>query len=169
MDHRRHIQGGVMAVKLSNQVVLAGALLVAGFFTADGTVHAIVKTRAAQNVDFSHYRSYEWLPPRVLLNTGLEEEDAVVAAMIKAAVGQELSLRGLQELPSGASIQVATIGRYSHRGTLVVNLIDQATQRSVWVGLATGRFDKPDQLESKVRQAVAKIFSRYPVRRVSRR
>ena len=93
----------------------------------------------------------------------------MVAAMIKAAVGQELSLRGLQELPSGASIQVATIGRYSHRGTLVVNLIDQVTQKSVWVGLATGRFDNPDQLESKVRQAVAKIFSRDPVRRLSRR
>ena len=158
-----------MAVKLSNQVVLAGALLVAGFFTAGGIAHAIVKTRAAQNVDFSHYRSYEWLPPRVLLNTGLEEEDAVVAAMIKASVGQELTLRGLQELPSGAGIQVVIISRYSHRGTLVVNLIDQATQRSVWVGLATGRFDKPDQLESKVRQAVAKMFSRYPVRRLSRR
>ena len=48
-----------MAVKLSNQVVLAGALLVAGFFTAGGIAHAIVKTRAAQNVDFSRYRSYE--------------------------------------------------------------------------------------------------------------
>jgi hypothetical protein len=158
-----------MTVKLSNQVALTGALLVAGFFTADGIAHAIVKTQAAQNVDFSRYRSYQWLPPRVLLNTGLVEEDLVAAAMIRAAVGQELTLRGLLELPSGASIQVATIGRYSHRGTLVVNLIDQATQKSVWVGLATGTFDKPDQLESKVRQAVAEIFSKYPVRRVSHR
>ena len=158
-----------MAVKLSNQVALAGALLVAGFFTAGGIAHAIVKTQAAQNVDFSRYGSYQWLPSRVLLPTGLVEDNSAVAAMIRAAVGQELTLRGLQELPSAASIQVATIGRYSDQGTLVVNLIDQATQRSVWVGLATGRFDKPDQLESKVRQAVAKMFSRYPVRRLSRR
>ena len=61
------------------------------------------------------------------------------------------------------------LDRRLHWGTLVVNLIDQVTQKSVWVGLATGRFDKPDQLESKVRQAVAKMFSRYPVRRLSRR
>ena len=50
-------------------------------------------------------------------------------------------------------------------GTLVVDLLDAATKRIVWRGLASGELDpsaKPDKREKNINKATAKLFKHYP-------
>lgn len=50
-------------------------------------------------------------------------------------------------------------------GTLIVNLIDNKSDKVVWQGFASGIL-KPEDIndKAKIRQAVSSIFSRYPYR-----
>jgi Domain of unknown function (DUF4136) len=152
---------------------------------------AKVKVLVDAKGDLSQYRTYQWLPPRVLKKTGLEENDDVVAPVIKVAVNKELAKLGLKEVPENADIQIsawafreaspqieayvygsyddwyfggtpATLGRYNHSGTLVIGLIDPKTKKSVWGAASTGSFEKPSQLESRVNKAASEIFGKYP-------
>jgi hypothetical protein len=152
---------------------------------------AKVKVIVEAKGDLSQYRTYQWLPPRVLKKTGLEENDDVVAPVIKAAVNKQLAKLGLTEAPANADVQIsawafrqaspqveayvygsyddwyfggtpATLGRYNNSGTLVIGLIDPKTKKSVWGALSTGSFEKPSQLESRVNKAASEIFGKYP-------
>jgi hypothetical protein len=152
---------------------------------------AKVKVLVEAKSDLSQYRTYQWLPPRVLKKTGLEENDSVVAPVIKMAVNKELAKLGMKELADNADVQIsswafrevspqveayiygsyddwyfggtpATLGRYNQSGTLVVGLIDPKTKKSVWGALSTGSFEKPSQLESRVNKAASEIFGKYP-------
>ncbi len=67
-----------------------------------------VKTFLGPGADLSRYKTYEWLPPRVLAKTGLLEGDPQYSPLIKAAVGKQLQARGLREVPSGGDLQIAT-------------------------------------------------------------
>jgi Domain of unknown function (DUF4136) len=152
---------------------------------------AKVKVLVEAKSDLSQYRTYQWLPPRVLKKTGLEENDSVVAPVIKMAVNKELAKLGMKEVADNADVQIsswafrevspqveayiygsyddwyfggtpATLGRYNQSGTLVVGLIDPKTKKSVWGALSTGSFEKPSQLESRVNKAASEIFGKYP-------
>ena len=137
---------------------------------------AKVKSQIGQGARFSEYKTYQWLPPRVLMKTGLVENDDVVAPVIRRAIDRELARVGLVEVAEHGDLEVATlamresnpqveaiiypggldwgvgapittIGRYNHTGTLVINLIETATKKSAWAALSTDNFDKPSQLE----------------------
>jgi hypothetical protein len=158
-----------------------------------------VKAQFDKSIDFSRYKTYQWLPPRVLKKTGLEENDAVISPMIKAAVNRELQKRHLMEVPQGGDLQVSSvalaesipnidaliypgnipvaagtlnqpimgpvgsIGRYNKEGTVVVNLIDSATKKTAWVGLATGSVNGSDY-EPVINKAATDMFKKYPVK-----
>lgn len=143
-------------------------------------------------MNFSGYKTYTWLPPKVLANTGVEENDPEYAPLIKAAVDRELSQKGLTEVPTGGDLEVATlalarsipqlegyiftgvpadfftyatatVGRYNREGTLVVNLIDARTQTSAWCGMATETIDtNKGGGKKKIGPAAAKLFKKYP-------
>ncbi len=130
-----------------------------------------VQTATGTNIDMSRYKTYQWLPPKVLTKTGVVENDPVVAPAIKAAVNRELAAKGLKEVAEGGdllvsalalrsaspqleavlfpvtavnldfSTPIATMGRYNHEGTLAVNLIDAKTQKFAWFGMATESID----------------------------
>ena len=155
---------------------------------------AKVKVYAAKGVDLAAYKTYEWLPPKILGKGGVVESDPEFAPLIKAAFNKQLALRGLQEVPSGGDLQVATLalaesipqleavlfqgniemdygtpiatmGRYNREGTLVINLIDPKTKKSAWTGLARETIDnKPGAGKKKIDQAAADIFKKYPVK-----
>ena len=155
---------------------------------------AKIKTQIGKDAIFSRYRTYEWLPTRVLRNTGLVDDDPVVSPVIRAAVDKELARLGLvpaetgrgdlqiatlalrESIPQleafiypgglewGFGDPIATIGRYNNEGTLVINLIDTASQKSAWAAMAKETFDKPEQLEAKINKAVAAMFKKYPKR-----
>ena len=72
-------------------------------------VHAgKAKAHAAPGIDLSKYKTYQWLPTRVLRKTGLVENDPVLTPIIKNAVNRELKQLGLTEVSEGGDLQVAT-------------------------------------------------------------
>jgi hypothetical protein len=54
------------------------------------------------------YKTYQWLPPRVLTNTGIVENDDKVSPAVKAAVNRELTARGLVEVEHGGELLIST-------------------------------------------------------------
>jgi len=124
-----------------------------------------------KDADFAHYKTYQWLPTRILTKTGLVEDEPDTTPIVKAAVNRQLAAKGLQQVDTGGDLLVstmittdataqvealifpgtiayhsgaapiATVGRYNRRGTLAVNLIDARTQESAWVCMATKSID----------------------------
>ena len=167
-------------------VVLATLSLVPECFAGKVQVWMDNKT------DLTHYKTYQWLPPKLLGKTGMVENDPEFAPLIKDAINGELSRKGLKEVPEGGDLQVsalalaqsipqlegfiftgatpdfftapvATVGRYNREGTLVVNLIDTKTQKSAWCGMAKESIDnKPGAGKKKIGPAAAKLFKKYP-------
>jgi hypothetical protein len=130
-----------------------------------------VQSWVGKDADFSRYKTYEWLPVRVLTKTGVVENDQTAAPLIRAAVNRQLALIGLKEVEKGGDLQVsagalsesipqvealimpmgadgldyatpiATIGRYNKEGTLVVNLLIGGTKKFAWLGIAKESID----------------------------
>jgi hypothetical protein len=69
---------------------------------------AKTKTFVNAKVDLSTYKTYQWLPPRALTNTGIVEDDPTVTPSIKAAVNCELKARGLVEVERGGELLRST-------------------------------------------------------------
>jgi hypothetical protein len=144
----------------SATAVLTFALLGASSGRADDKV----KTQTTPGTDFTQYRTYQWLPPRVLTKTGVVENHPA-NPLVKEAVDRQLREKGMSEVSEAGDLQVATtvltesipqveavllagpdnmmygtpiatMGRYNNQGTLVVNLIDAKTKKTAWIGLA---------------------------------
>jgi hypothetical protein len=94
-------------VKIMSRVLHAGAVFV--FISSlINPCLAKVKTFVNANVDLNTYKTYQWLPPRVLTNKGIVEDDPTVGPAIKAAVNHELKARGLVEVEQGGELLVST-------------------------------------------------------------
>jgi hypothetical protein len=146
-------------MKTSYQILSLTLLLAQPIFAGE------VKTQTARNADFSHYKTYQWFPPRVLTNVG-EVENHPANPILKAIIGRQLAQKGLSELAEGADLQIqvtaltdttpqleavvyayfpgdwsptqiASLGRYNRTGTLCLNLIDRRTKKSAWFAMAT--------------------------------
>jgi len=150
-----------------------------------------VRTQSAPDVDLSKYKTYQWLPTRVLRNTGLVENDPVLTPLIKQAVNRELTQRGMTEVAEGGDLQVAagittsfvpqveavympgpdfyfgtpvaTMGRYNKKGALILNLIDPKTKKSAWAGVAEEDLkNTQDEGQKKIAKAAENLFKKYP-------
>ena len=145
-----------------------------------------------KNIDFSQYKTYQWLPPKLLTKGGVVEDDASFAEIIKNAINRELTQKGLRQVAQGGDLEVstlalrqaiaqlegfifpgdapdfftapvATMSRYNHEGTLVVNLIDAKTQKSAWCGMAKETIGRNYGAgKKKIAPAAAKMFKKYP-------
>jgi hypothetical protein len=154
-----------------------------------------LQTFAGTNVDFGSYKTYQWMPPRVLAKTGIVEDDPVIAPIIKASVNRELIARGLTEVNEGGDLQVitcalnayipqleavifpagtpydyptslSTIGRYNREGTLAISLVDSRTKKFAWAGMITESIDnKPGAGARKIPKATEKLFKKYPIKK----
>lgn len=154
-----------------------------------------VKTQLRPGTNLGQYKTYEWLPTRVLTGSGIVENDPVLTPLIKEAVNRELKERGLTEVTSGGDLQVAagitthavpqveavwfagptdltyatpiaTMGRYNRKGSLIVNLIDPKTKKSAWAGLAEEDLsDTQGAGQKKISKAADKMFKKYPVKK----
>jgi hypothetical protein len=130
-----------------------------------------VQSWVGKEADFSRYKTYQWLPVRVLTKTGVVENDDVAAPLIRESVNRQLTQKGLKEVAEGGDLQVsafalsesipqieavilpagaagldfatpiATMGRYNKEGTLIVNLIISGTKKSAWLGMAKESVD----------------------------
>ncbi len=154
-----------------------------------------IKTFVGSNVDFASYKTYQWLPTKVLGSTGVVEDDPTLSPIIRSAVNRELTARGLKEVPEGGDlqvvtfalnayipqleayifptgvpydypIQVAAMGRYNREGTLAINLIDSRTKKSAWAGMITESIaNKPNAGAKKIPKATETLFKKYPVKK----
>jgi hypothetical protein len=153
--------------------LLLSILLTLPIFACD------VKTQTAKNADFSHYRTYQWFPPRVLTNVG-EVENHPANPILKEVIGRQLAQKGLEELADGADLQiqataltdttpqleavvfayfpgdwsptqVASLGRYNRTGTLCLNLIDRRTNKSAWFAMVTESLPMGDLKPEQIR------------------
>jgi len=172
---RSHIAGSrIIAGKMRHQprILLSsvrGAVLCAIALSPcfAGKVQVVV----GPGVDFSQYKTYQWLPTKTLTKTGVVEDEPTTTPIVKEAVNRELSARSLQEVASGGDLQVTTViltesnpqlesaafpgthaydygiptdiamGRYNRQGTLVINLIDAKTKKTAWAGMAAKTID----------------------------
>jgi len=128
---------------------------------------ADVKFVTGKDADFATYKTYQWLPTRILTSGGVVEDEPVTTPLVKEAVNKQLAAKGLKEVASGGDLQVSTmiltessaqleaiwfpgsyayqdggaapvtIGRYNKHGTLLVNLIDTRTMKSAWAAMAS--------------------------------
>lgn len=151
-----------------------------------------VRAHLAPGVDTTQYKTYQWLPTRVLRSTGLIENDPVLTPLIKEAVNRELAELGLTEVSGSADLQIAagitthavaqveavlfagpydldfatpiaTMGRYNHKGSLIVNLIDTKTKKSAWAGVAEEDIQKtPGSGQKKIAKAARNLFKKFP-------
>ena len=90
------------------------------FLIAAGSLIAgDVKVFPVPKTDYAAYKTYNWLPPRLLTASGLVEDDPTIAPLIKKAVNRELAKKGFTEVPSGGSVQIVSIGMST--GTLMLD------------------------------------------------
>jgi hypothetical protein len=159
-----------------------------------------VKTVTGSGADFSRYKTYEWLPGRILTKQGIVEERPELTPLVKATVNAQMTARGFREVPKDADIQVAyfamvdadpqleailwtswvtpanasqawgwggspvVLGRVNHKGILAINLIDPKPQTSLWAALCSDSVETPAEVKRKLPKAVAKAFSKFPVK-----
>ncbi len=151
-----------------------------------------VKTSLDPKADMTKYKTFSWYPTRVLTKTGVVESDDHWVPLIKGVVREQLLAQGLQEVPSGGDMMVATyglrdasaqlegvlypggvnwglgipvasIGRYNFAGTLVVNLTDTKTNKPLWMAVATDSLKSDfSDADEKAKKAAKKMFSKYP-------
>ena len=165
-------------------------LIVAGPL-AERCLAGKVRVEIGAGADFARYKTYQWLPPKVLMSSGVVENEPVIGPAMKDAINRQLSDKGLREVAEGGDLQVsalalreaipqleavvfggpemmyaepiATMGRYNHEGTLVVNLIDTRTKKSAWLGMAKETIDRGEGTGlKKLPAAAAKLFKKYP-------
>jgi hypothetical protein len=168
-------------------ILAALSLAVAGpVFAGD------VQAFTAKGVDLSAYKTFKMLPARVLTKSGIQENDPVYSPYIVASVRKELTGKGLKEVADNPDMEVATgglgrafpqlealiysfavdadwgsapiatVGRYNKEGTVLVNLIDPRTKKSVWFGMASRAMGKPSSTDSMIAKATASLFKKYP-------
>ena len=151
-----------------------------------------VQSFPAPGATLSSYTTFRLLPTRLLTGMGVVENDPDVSPFIVAALRKELTRKGLAEVAEGADLEVScgalavgipqvealvfspmnnalwgtapitTIGRYNREGTLIVNLIDRRTNKSVWLGVAKRALGKPSSRKKDIDKAAEAMFKKYP-------
>jgi hypothetical protein len=168
-------------------VVLATAL-----FPPFDCSAADVKTYPGRDVDFTQFKTYQWLPTRVLGKAGIVEDEPTLGPLLRTAVNKQLIKVGLTESNGPADLQVAvfglreadahleavifsfipdaewgtsprfTVGRFTHKGALVVNLIDTKTKKSAWAGVSKKSIRPTGVRPEDIEKATANLFKKYP-------
>ncbi|MCC7155008.1 MAG: DUF4136 domain-containing protein [Bryobacterales bacterium] len=88
------------SLRLAAAALLFAAALVAGE----------VKSYPKPDVDFTQFKTYEWVAPRVLTRSGILEDDPDFAPLIRKAINKQLSAKGLQEVKTGGDLRVQAGG-----------------------------------------------------------
>jgi hypothetical protein len=80
------------------------------FLVAPVLLVAKVKIFPSKKHDVSTYKTYQWLPPRVMTRQGLLEDDPVLTPIIKKIVNEHLIRKGYTEVQEGAELKLLTGG-----------------------------------------------------------
>ena len=170
-------------------VLMFCSLLLGGCATVD-TSDIEVVTRSSPEARFGSYRTYTWLETAQIVNDPLgqwEPPGFDADAAVKAMVDRELGKRGIRETGNTAALRV-TFGagiemtafevheggqsgfpsmQTVPKGALVVVLVDSASYRPVWVGVAGADVQRQPEADAMYRRldyVVTEMFRALPVR-----
>jgi len=144
-----------------------------------------VKVDFEKGTDFSRYKTYDWVPGQT------PAENPVNHIRITRAVERELELKGLKKSMETPDLRVTYLAKIEKKlkgqgyqtsspwqassdlrtvvdfkkvseGTLIVELIDNATKLTVWRGVATQPAPPPDEVGPVIDTAVKKVLTAYP-------
>jgi len=160
-----------------------------------------VGSHIERGTDFTRYRTYAWGPADALpVSDQRLRENPFFVDDVHGAIDTELQDRGLRPVTSEPAdllihYHAAVIGRVEvpsrvgplrdcvgercrtevteyDAGTLVIDVVDAATQRVIWRGWAEHRLedmlDDPRQVRRRVRDAVHRMAERLPLTIVGR-
>src|SRR5262245_46717362 len=66
-----------------------------------------IRADVGPGADFARYKTFQWLPTRVLTSSGVVENDPVLTPLLKDAINRQLIQRGLTEVAEGGDLQVS--------------------------------------------------------------
>lgn len=170
-------------------VLMFCSLLLAGCATVD-TSDIEVVTRTSPEARFGSYRTYAWLETAQIVNDPLgqwEPPGFDADAAVKAMVDRELGKRGMRATGNTADLLVTFVAGIEMtafevregvesvlpslqtvpKGALVVVLVDSASKRPVWVGVAGAdlqRQPEADAVHRRLDYVVTEMFRTLPVR-----
>ncbi len=149
-----------------------------------------VATRFDPAADFSHYRTYKWLPRKPMGPSARMRKLTPVEQQIIADVERELAAKGMQKLVKGEPDLWVTyhirvkdkidVNHYGYRywrhgprgrvvevhrykkGTIVIDLIDRQAKQLVWRGWASSVLNHPGEVTEKIDRALHKLFREFP-------
>jgi hypothetical protein len=139
-----------------------------------------VKTVVPKDGNLAQYKTYTWLPPRVLTKMGIAE-DHPANAVLKDIVTKHLAAVGLTEVAKGGDLEIQTLvftvsvpqleaviigegynfdygtivaamGRYNREGTLAINMIDPKIKKSAWAGMVTNNINRGELPPNELRE-----------------
>src|SRR5213594_2852269 len=105
-----------------------------------------------RTADFRARRTYAWMK-------GTEAPNTLVEKRIRAAVDDQLRAKGLTRVEGEADLHDYTTG------TLVVDLVDPASNKLIWRGVATealGINPNPEKVSKKVLKVTRSMFRDFP-------
>ena len=153
---------------------------------------AEVKTAVAKDVDLSRYKTYLFLPSKLLTKQGVVDGDDRISPLIAKSVKEQLTKKGFKEVKESPDFEVvtwalsesipqleavlfapygyidwgtapiSTVGRYNRHGTLAVNLVDVKTNKSIWAGMVTRALNKPSRVGSDIDKGASDLFKKFP-------
>lgn len=162
-------------------IALAALGLVLAF--SAGCSQIQVNTDWDHAVDFTKYRTFQWAPTKTSADAH-RSQGSLLDARIQRAVADELQSRGLKRADGkGADLLLVyrtksrnRVDVYGYRrrwgsaweahryreGTLLIMMIDRATDQVVWEGIGVGVVGSTSGSDESVREAVAKILEDFP-------
>jgi len=155
-----------------------------------------VSSHVERGLDFSQYRTFDWGPPDKLpLSDPRLDRDRFFRDEVEGAIEKQMAARGFERSATSQTPDVrihyhASINtRFDVRednhsgnctdgdvcparvieyeaGTLVVDIVDQRTERLIWRGWAQGSvegvLDNKGRLRQKIDEGVTRMFARFP-------
>ena len=180
-----------------NRILIKGPYLLLFFYIAIGAAACstiTIKTDYEPAVDFSRFKTYDWIPG-VRTPGNLQEVIGAgrVGPFVEAAVEKELARRGYEkekrpgEKPDffvsyraqAKEITEPNVITYScgeaicshgvemqryREGTLVLDIIEPESNRVVWRGTAVGVIGDPEKRKEAIEDAVARLLRNFPPR-----
>ena len=118
-------------------------LLAASCLGLPSAAQKLKSVQFSPSADFPSYKTYSWLPVKTLESSGVVENNPKFTPVVKGAINQQFTAKGLREVPSGGDLQVAIFGfRYASPQMEALAAIDAPVNATWAVGGPINRISR---------------------------
>jgi hypothetical protein len=130
-----------------------------------------VKVDWVQGTDFSKCKTYAWGTASQMSPDPKHTIEGAIDAALQAKglqqVGMDANPSLIVAFSGGNKLVYSIQGSFKNpivkRGTLVVQLVDPQSKKSVWWGIAEDTLsDNPDKYVALIQKTISKMFEKYP-------